>query len=249
MSNNAVLDTTRAALADSPILKNEELQNITNEIFELGSNMRDVAKKIAAKVAYVRDNASTLCDEFEGKSATKRFETWGVQVLGLKRAQLNAFAKVGSELLFSDGSVNLLPSGEEAQKAIGNKADEKRLVELHTIAQGFTMTQLQALSTLGKEKVEELVYDEKVKPSMTVAEIKEVVKSNNPRKSASTFSKKSTSKKSEKKGQTANATVLATIKLNELENGSFVVTCNGDDVTNTNLGRYIIKNVPKLVSK
>lgn len=248
MSNNAIMDTTRAALIEYPTLKNEDLQNITNEIFELGSNMRDVAKKIAAKVAYVRDNAATLCNEFEGKSATKRFETWGVQVLGLKRAQLNAFAKVGSELLFSDGSVNLLPSGDKASKA-SNDEHEQKLVELHTLAQDFTMTQLQALAPLGKAKVEELVYDGKVDPFMTVVEIKEVVNSNNPRKSANTSSKKSTSKKGEKKEQKANATVLATIKLNELENGSFVVTCNGDDVTTTNLGKYIIKNVPKLVSK
>lgn len=248
MSNNAIMDTTRAALVEYPTLKNESLQNITDEIFEFGSNMRDAAKKIAARVSYVRKHADTLCDEFEGKTAAKRFETWGVQVLGLKRAQLNAFAKVGSELLFLDGTVNIIPSGDVASKAT-NDANEQKLIELHTLAQDFTMTQLQALAPLGKDKVEELVYDGKVEPSMTVAEIKEVVKENDPKKEFKEAAKKKREETKKEKEQKANATVLATIKLNELENGSFVVTCNGDDVTNTNLGKYIIKNVPKLVSK
>lgn len=237
---NSIIDVTTSANANIPTLANQELQAITVEIFDLGSNMRIVAKKIAAKVAYVRDNAEELCGEFEGETAAKRFEKWGTEILGLKRAQLNAFAKVGDELLFSDGSVRIL--AEKAENQLGLNPD----------VQDFTMTQLQAVVPLGIDKVDELAYDGKIKPSMTVAEIKEVVKENDPKREAKEAAKKKREqakkeKEEEKQAeqQRIHGKEVAQIKINQLDNGSYVVTLNGDDITTTNVGKYLIKNICK----
>ena len=234
MCNN-VMDTTTAT-SNIPVIQNEQLQAITVDIFVLGFDMRLVAKKIAAKVAYVRENAETLCNEFDAPTAAKRFDVWGTQVLGLKRAQLNAFAKVGDELLFSDGSVRIL--AEKAENTTGLNPD----------MQDFTMSQLQAVVPLGIDKVDELAYDGKIKPSMTVAEIKEVVKENDPKKEAKEAAKKKREKDKEEKAkerQKVHGKTLATIKINQLENESFVVTLDGEDITKTNVGRYLIKNLCK----
>lgn len=232
MCNNAIMDTTRAAIiTDVPQIANEELKAITFEIFDLGFNMRLVAKKIASKVAYVRDNADSLCGEFDGKTASKRFETWGTEILGLKRAQLNAFAKVGTELLDESGNVRILEHKPQ-----------------HADVQDFTMTQLQTIVPLGIDKVNELVYDSKISPEMTVAEIKEVIKENDPKKAEKdAAAKKRQAKKAEKdaEAQRVHGELIATIKLNKLGNGSFVVTLNGEDITVTNIGRYVIKNLAK----
>lgn len=237
---NSIIDVTTSVSANYPALVNPELQSITEEIFDLGSNMRVVAKRIAAKVAYVRENAEELCNEFEGETASKRFEKWGTEILGLKRAQLNAFAKVGDELLFSDGSVRIL-----AEKA-------ENLTGLNPEVQEFTMTQLQAVVSLGIDKVDELAYDGKIKPSMTVAEIKEVVKENDPKREAKEAAKKKREqakkeKEEEKQAeqQRIHGKEVAQIKINQLDNGSYVVTLNGDDITKTNVGKYLIKNICK----
>lgn len=249
---NSIIDVTTSVSANYPALANSELQSITEEIFDLGFNMRVVAKKIAAKVAYVRDNAEELCGEFEGATAGKRFEKWGTEILGLKRAQLNAFAKVGKELLFSDGSVNLLPEWDKVKEAADSEVKKDKLIELHDEAQNFTMTQLQTLVPLGKAKIEELVYDGKVKSSMTVADIRDVVKENDPKKDAKEAAKKkreqAKKEKEEKKKadqQRIHGKEIAQIKINQLDNGSYVVTLNGDDITKTNVGKYLIKNICK----
>lgn len=242
------MDTTTAASILPPTVANEQLQKITDDIFDLGFNMRLVAKQIAAKVAYVRENAESLCNEFDAQTPAKRFEVWGTQILGLKRAQLNAFAKVGKELLLTDGTVNILPSVEAAVALSKSEISEKEFKSLHDDSQQFTMTQLQALVPLGREKVEQLVYDGQIKPTMTVQEIKDVVSENDPKKKAKEAAKKKREKDKEEKAkerQKVHGKTLATIKINQLENESFVVTLDGEDITKTNVGRYLIKNLCK----
>ena len=233
---NAIMDTTRAANIEIPTISNPELHTITNDIFALGFNMRLVAKQIAAKVAYVRDNADRLCGEFDAETPAKRFEVWGTQILGLKRAQLNAFAKVGKELLFSDGAVSILADKAENLKGINTEVQE------------FTMSQLQTIVPLGIDKIDELVYDGKIKPSMTVLEIKEVVNENDPKKEekeARKAKREQEKKEKQKEQQKIHGEEIANIKINRLDNGSLVVTLNGEDITKTNVGKYLIKNLCK----
>lgn len=242
------MDTTRAANIETPTISNPELNAITNDIFALGFNMRLVAKQIAAKVAYVRDNSDKLCGEFDAETPAKRFEVWGTQILGLKRAQLNAFAKVGKELLLTDGTVNILPPANAAIDLTNGKINEEEFRSLHDESQEFTISQLQTIVPLGKEKVEELVYDGKIKPSMTVLEIKEVVNENDPKKAEKEAKKaKREQEKKEKQAeqQKIHGEEIANIKINRLDNGSFVVTLNGEDITKTNVGKYLIKNLCK----
>lgn len=230
---NAIMDTTRAANIETPTISNPELNVITNDIFSLGFNMRLVAKQIAAKVAYVRDNADRLCTEFDAETPAKRFEVWGTQILGLKRAQLNAFAKVGKELLLPNGDVSILADSPE---------------RINVEAQEFTMSQLQTIVPLGMNKIEELVYDGKIKPSMTVLEIKEVVSDNDPKKAekeARKAKREQEKKEKQKEQQKIHGEEIANIKINRLDNGSFVVTLNGEDITKTNVGKYLIKNLCK----
>ena len=240
---NAIMDTTRAANIETPTISNPELHTITNDIFALGFNMRLVAKQIAAKVAYVRDNADRLCGEFDAETPAKRFEVWGTQILGLKRAQLNAFAKVGKELLLTDGTVNILPPANAAVDLTKGKINEDEFRSLHDESQEFTMSQLQTIVPLGKEKIEELVYDGKLKPSMTVLDIKEVVNENDPKKAEKEARK--AKREQQKEQQKIHGEEIANIKINRLDNGSFVVTLNGEDITKTNVGRYLIKNLCK----
>lgn len=233
---NAIMDITRSATIEIPTISNPELNVITNDIFALGFNMRLVAKQIAAKVAYVRDNSDRLCGEFDAETPAKRFEVWGTQVLGLKRAQLNAFAKVGDELLFSDGTVSILASKAENLDGINYKVQE------------FTMSQLQTIVQLGVDKIDELVYDGKITPEMTVLEIKEVVKENDPKKAekeARKAKREQEKKEKQKEQQKIHGEEIANIKINRLDNGSFVVTLNGEDITKTNVGKYLIKNLCK----
>lgn len=228
------MDTTRAANIEAPTISNPELNVITNDIFALGFNMRLVAKQIAAKVAYVRDNSDRLCGEFDAETPSKRFEVWGTHILGLKRAQLNAFAKVGKELLLPNGDVSILANSPEKK----TNAD----------VQEFTMSQLQTIVPLGIDKIDELVYDGKIKPSMTVLEIKEVVNENDPKKAekeAKKAKREQEKKEKQKEQQKIHGEEVANIKINRLDNGSFVVTLNGEDITKTNVGKYLIKNLCK----
>lgn len=230
------MDTTRAAKIETPTISNPELNVITSDIFALGFNMRLVAKQIAAKVAYVRDNADRLCGEFDAETPSKRFEVWGTQILGLKRAQLNAFAKVGKELLLPNGDVSILANKEDKLDGINYEVQE------------FTMSQLQTIVPLGIDKIDELVYDGKIKPSMTVLEIKEVVNENDPKKAekeARKAKREQEKKEKQKEQQKIHGEEIANIKINKIDNGSFVVTLNGEDITKTNVGKYLIKNLCK----
>ena len=224
---NSIISTDSAIVNVADNIANEELRAYTENLFTYGLDLRNAAKKIAATVAVIRDNAKTLCDEFEGDTPTKKFEKYGETILGIKRAQLNAFAKVGKELLTSEGeSILHIPANSD----------------------DFTMSQLQALLPLPTDTTKQLAEDEIITPSMTVKEIKEVVKENDPKRDAKAKAKAKREKaKLEKKAKNneVDGELVASINVYRLTSGEFIVALDGKDVTKTNLGKYLIKNLSK----
>lgn len=231
---NSIIDANVATVNNGEpwgTLECAELAEITATIYAYGLNMRESAKQIAVRVAYIRENADYLCNEFQGKTAGERFTKYGESILGIKRAQLNAFAKVGKELLDANG-VSILPVAE------GNG--------------DYTMTQLQALLPLPVDVAKQLSYDEVIKPSMKVAEIKQVVAENRPdaaERRAKAEKREQDKVRREAQQQAAeqaiNGVEVATITINVKPDGAFIIKCNGEDITTTNVGKYLIRNFSK----
>lgn len=237
MCNSVINVNDSVMYLDTVSVKNDELRSITEDIFEYGLNMRAAAKKIAVKVAYIRDNADTLCSEFEGETPGERFATYGENVLGIKRAQLNAYARVGNQLLNEDGSsVLYLPAGYD----------------------DYTITQLQALLPLSVEKVQELAYDEIIKPDMTVKLIKEIVADNKPDAEQKKYEKEKKQaekqriedekrKIEEQRELEKNGNPIVNIVVSVMLDGSYKVVMNDNDITKDRIGKYLIKNVDSMV--
>ena len=208
-------------------IQNEELKNYTEKIFEYGFNMRQNALRIASILAIVRNNAETLCAEFEGKTASDKFTKYGETVIGLKRANLYSYAKVGDEFLNANGETYLYEPEDSS----------------------FTISQLQLMLPLGKEKAIELTSNHVITPALKAAEIRQLVKEHDPKKAekeAKAEKRDKAAKAKEDAKQAAEDAILgklvATIELRVRTDGRAIVKLNGEDITTTNLGKYIIKN-------
>lgn len=231
---NSIIDANVATTTTIEPWKNiqcTELAELTACIYAYGLNMRESAKQIAVRVAYIRENADALCVEFEGKTSGERFTDYGAKILGIKRAQLNAFAKVGKELL-DENAVSILPVAE-------GKGD-------------YTMTQLQALLPLPVDVAKRLSYDEVITPAMKVSEIKQVVAENRPdaaEKAAKAKKREQEKTRKEQQQRAAeqaiNGVEVANITINEKPDGSYIVKLNGNDITTSNVGKYLIRYIVK----
>lgn len=203
-------------------IKNETLRNYTSKIFEYAFNMRQNALRIAAIMAIIQESKDDMLSDYDGK-----VEVFGENVLGLKRAQTFAYCKVGREFLNSEGKCLITEPTDSA----------------------YTMTQLQALLPLGKELADKLANEKVISPTMTVAQLKSAVKENDPKKAEKEAAKQKREKKQqEREDAKAKAEevifgkVIHTITVSKKVDGSYIVKMDDEDITTTNIGKYLIKN-------
>ena len=194
-------------------IQNTELATITNQILGYAANMRLYGLIICSKVAYLRDNAETLLTEFDNS-----IEKYGLEVLGLKKAQTQAMAKTGKYYLDNEGNC-ILPEPDGVR---------------------FNKTQLQAMLPLlgsGKQLDTKLAYqlteEGTITPEMTVTEIKQVVAEKRPDAAMreATAKKREDAKVSKEKAakETERALygeVLATFELRQTNDGKLHVWIN-----------------------
>lgn len=219
MANIITVDNATVANLDS--IANVTLKEYTAKIFEYAFDMRQNALRIAATMAVIQENKDTLLTDYDCK-----VENFGSEVLGLKRAQTFAYCKVGREFLNSEGGC-LITEPENAS---------------------YTMTQLQALLPLGRELAEKLAQDNVIAPTMTVAQLKEAVRENDPKKEAKEAAKaKREKEKADKEAakakveETLYGKVIHTITIAQKLDGTFIIKCDDEDITNTNIGKYLVK--------
>ena len=150
------LDNRATKFAKNSI-KNDELRSFANMLAQDAMNIRANLLHMSAIMATIASKRDVgILDEFDGSIAK-----FGEERLGLKKSQVYNMVQVGVTFLDKDGN-SLLP-----QK--GGK---------------WSNTQFMALLPMGGKKKNaddtlkacaQLIEDGKIKPSMTVAEIKEVV--------------------------------------------------------------------------
>lgn len=129
--------------------KNRELNNATQKIFKIGERMQKNLYEVANVLAKVDTNKAYKEDGF--KSAAD----YAMKTFGFKKTQAYTLLKVGKEWT-SPKLESTLP---------------------HEEGKDFTVTQIEKLAYLGsKEEVIKAVENGDVTPEMTVAEIREYVK-------------------------------------------------------------------------
>lgn len=221
-------------------IKNDELRSFANMLAEDAMNIRANLlhmSAIMATIASRRDNG--ILEEFDNSIVV-----FAEQRLGIKKSQVYSMVQVGTTFLTSDGKSALTEKGGK-----------------------WNNTQFMALLPMagtGKNKkapedvlkaCEEMVKQGKIKPSMTVAEIKEVVKVERPdakrlaanaekRKAKVEAKAKAEDAKAEaieEKHDTINGTKIADISIWQLEDGSIHVCFDGHekDFTNDNINSIV----------
>lgn len=213
-------------------IKNDELRSFANMLAEDAMNIRANLlhmSAIMATIASKRD--SGILEEFDNSIVV-----FAENRLGIKKSQVYSMVQVGTTFLTSDGKSALTERGGR-----------------------WNNTQFMALLPMagtGKNKkspedvlraCEELVEQGKIKPSMTVAEIKEVVRAERPdakrlaanaekRKAKADAKAKAETAKAEtanaetieeKKHDTINGTKIADISIWQLDDGSIHVCFDG----------------------
>ena len=224
------LDNRSTKFAKNSI-KNDELRSFANMLAQDAMNIRANLLHMSAIMATIASKKDDgILDEFDGSIAK-----FGEERLGLKKSQVYNMIQVGATFLDSEGN-SLLP-----QK--GGK---------------WSNTQFMALLPMGGKKKNaddtrractQLIEDGKIKPSMTVAEIKEVVAVERPDAKEKEAKKK---KREEKKQQeeTAkknveekiNGKMIMNIEIWQRQNNTMYVKFNGERYT------FDDKNIDEIVS-
>lgn len=212
----------RSAKFNKTAIKNDELRSFANMLAEDAMNIRANLlhmSAIMATIASKRD--SGILEEFDNSIVT-----FAENRLGIKKSQVYSMVQVGATFLDASGKTLLTENGGK-----------------------WNNTQFMALlpmSGTGKEKkspeetleaCEKLVADGKIKPSMTVAEIKEVVKENRPdakkleiRKAKAEAKKKEKEEAEEKANAKIHGTLIGKIEFFQFDDGSINAALNGEVV-------------------
>lgn len=139
---------------------NAELNKATNKIFKLGNNIRKCWYEVAYVVAKVDESGCYVEDGFES------VHEWVSKTFGLKKSASYTLLSIGKEytkqILSDKGNV----VGYGSNLPIDGNSD-------------FSKTQIEKMLPLGHDKAVELVETGKITPSMTVEEIKKIVKEEN----------------------------------------------------------------------
>ena len=221
-------------------IKNDELRSFANMLAEDAMNIRANLLHMSAIMATIASRRdSGILEEFDNSIVV-----FAEQRLGIKKSQVYSMVQVGSTFLDENGKSVLTEKGGK-----------------------WNNTQFMALLPMagtGKNKktpedvlkaCEELVEQGKIKPSMTVAEIKEVVKTERPdakriaanaekRKAKAEAKAKAEDAKAEvieEKHDTINGTKIAEISIWQLEDGSIHVCFDGNekDFTTDNISNIV----------
>lgn len=139
---------------------NAELTKATNKIFKLGNQIRKSWYEVAFIVAKVDETSCYLDDGFEN------VHEWVSKTFGLKKSASYTLLSIGKEYTKQIVTEKGYVVGYSSNLPVDGNSD-------------FSKTQIEKLLPLGHDKAVELVENGTIKPSMTVEEIKKVVKAEN----------------------------------------------------------------------
>ena len=230
----------RSAKFNKNAIKNDELRSFANMLAEDAMNIRANLlhmSAIMATIAARRD--SGILEEFDNSIVT-----FAENRLGIKKSQVYSMVQVGATFLDSDGK-SILPEK-------GGKWNNTQFMALLPMA-GTGKSKKSPEDTL--KACAELVSAGKIKPSMTVAEIKEVVKVERPdakrlaeqaekrqaKKDAKEKAENAINEETTEKHDTIKGTKIAEISVWQLSDGSIHVCFDGDekDFTNENISAIV----------
>ena len=129
-------------------LTNKELKDYTRKIKRCGDNIRSNFMKIAHNLNEIDETECYLDDGFED------VQDYANKVLGIQKTTCYNFLKIAKEFLNTDGTRTVLT----------------------TEGNDYGVSQLQALLPVGVEKAKELHDNEIISPSMSVRQIKSIIK-------------------------------------------------------------------------
>ena len=162
-------------VTNRPLFMNKQLEKVTQSILKAGTNIQSNRYGIAALLAKVQAEGLFKDDGFANASE------YACQTFGMEKSLSYDLIKLGQQyvrpVLNDKGKTigfcsNLMPPANP------DKQDAPLL--------DFTPTQIIRFMTLGREKVLELISEEKLTPRMTIREILAVVKENKPPKALET---------------------------------------------------------------
>lgn len=218
----------RSTKFNKTAIKNDELRSFANMLAQDAMNIRANLLHMSAIMATIAAKRDTgILEEFDNSIVT-----FAENRLGIKKTQVYSMVQVGATFLDANGK-SLLPEK-------GGKWSNTQFMALLPMA-GTGKAKKSPEDTLSA--CNELVDAGKIKPSMTVAEIKEVVKSERPdsarlaktaekRKAKADAKAKAEQEIAEtEKHDTINGTCIANIAIYQLEGGEIHVCFDGDEKT------------------
>ena len=132
----------------APELTNKELKDYTRKIKRCGDNIRSNFMKIAHNLDEIDKTECYLDDGFED------VQDYANRVLGLQKTTCYNMLKISREFLNEDGTRTLLTD----------------------VGSDYGVSQLQALLPVGIDKAKELHNNDIINPSMSVRQIKAIIK-------------------------------------------------------------------------
>lgn len=234
----------RSAKFTKTAIKNDELREYANKLADDAMNIRANLlhmSAIMATIASKRDDG--ILYEFDNSIVT-----FAEKRLGIKKSQVYSMVQVGATFLDSEGK-SLLPEK-------GGKWNNTQFMALLPMA-GTGKNKKNPEQVLNA--CADMVKEGKIKPSMTVAEIKEVVRANRP--DAKALEKKAEERKAKKeakeakeeeiknnteKHDTIKGTKLGDLTIWQVEDGSIYACFNGEA---TKFDDSNIDNIVSLLKK
>lgn len=212
-------------------IENKTLREYTERLMDYAWDMRANALRVASLLSIIRDNAETLCAEYEGTTPTKKFEFYAEHVVGLKRAQANQYARVGKEFLDENGVCKIVEPNDSS----------------------YTVTQLQLLAPLGYERISKAAIEGEISPDMTANEIRAYVHDNDPKRKEKDAKKAKAEEAKAKREEAAKAAEekihgkkVAQIDIFVLAQGDVVIKVNDNELDkNDKLYKYLVRNLAK----
>ena len=188
------------------VITNTKLRKYTEQIYKQGVNIKKSFARVAVILARIEDSKCYEQDGFES------VHDYAFQIFGWKKANSYAMLKVGREYIDGKTYESILP---------------------HETGNDYSTSQLQALLPLKSvELAKRLAEKEEINPSMTVAQIKAVVKEYKDSQSDVTDSESNDSvNESDDVVEVNGYITLNEIKLVETKDGKRLIMC--DDVVVT----------------
>ena len=216
----------RSTKFNKTAIKNDELRSFANMLAQDAMNIRANLLHMSAIMATIAAKRDTgILEEFDNSIVN-----FAENRLGIKKSQVYSMVQVGATFLDANGKSRLPERG--------GKWSNTQFMALLPMA-GTGKTKKSPEDTLSA--CNELVADGKIMPSMTVAEIKEVVKSERPdaarlaktaekRKAKADAKAKAEQEMTEtEKHDTINGTCISNISVYQLEGGEIHVCFDGDE--------------------